>query len=113
MATLTATYTLPLSEIDRADLAVAGGKGANLGAMVKMGLPVPPGFCVTAETYRSFVAGAKPAIQAALAGLNVDDTAALEDVSRTIREAIESLPIPGDIADAIGMAYADLGERGG
>ncbi|MCY1054792.1 PEP/pyruvate-binding domain-containing protein [Nannocystis sp. SCPEA4] len=40
-----------LSELSRADLPIAGGKGANLGELIRLGLAVPPGFVVTAETY--------------------------------------------------------------
>lgn len=40
-----------LSELSRADLPTAGGKGANLGELIRLGLAVPPGFVVTAETH--------------------------------------------------------------
>ncbi|MFE6523248.1 pyruvate, phosphate dikinase [Streptomyces sp. NPDC057794] len=44
---------------DLADL--LGGKGANLAEMTRMGLPVPPGFTVTTEACRAFLAtGAEP-----------------------------------------------------
>ncbi|MFF4562181.1 pyruvate, phosphate dikinase [Streptomyces sp. NPDC001435] len=44
---------------DMADL--LGGKGANLAEMTRMGLPVPPGFTVTTEACRAFLAtGAEP-----------------------------------------------------
>ncbi|WP_175408331.1 pyruvate, phosphate dikinase [Streptomyces sp. TRM64462] len=44
---------------DRADL--LGGKGANLAEMVRMGLPVPPGFTITTEACRVFLeTGAPP-----------------------------------------------------
>ena len=36
--------TLAFDEIDRDALAAAGGKAANLGEMVRAGLPVPAGF---------------------------------------------------------------------
>ena len=36
--------------------ALAGGKGANLGELVRAGLPVPPGFVVTTEAYRARLA---------------------------------------------------------
>lgn len=39
------------AELGRADVATAGGKGANLGEMVAAGLPVPPGFVVEAAGY--------------------------------------------------------------
>ncbi|MBZ5710032.1 PEP/pyruvate-binding domain-containing protein [Nannocystis pusilla] len=43
--------TRQLSELSRADLPIAGGKGANLGELIGLGLAVPPGFVVTAGTY--------------------------------------------------------------
>ncbi|MEV0183437.1 pyruvate, phosphate dikinase [Streptomyces sp. NPDC050625] len=44
---------------DMADL--LGGKGANLAEMTRMGLPVPPGFTVTTEACRAFLAtGTEP-----------------------------------------------------
>ena len=42
---------LPFTAIDRDALAVAGGKAANLGELVRAGFPVPAGFCVTTAAY--------------------------------------------------------------
>src|SRR5690349_1216759 len=39
-------------EITPADTELVGGKGLSLGRMAAAGLPVPPGFCVTADAYR-------------------------------------------------------------
>jgi pyruvate,orthophosphate dikinase len=36
-------------EGDTKDKATLGGKGANLGEMTRIGLPVPPGFTITTE----------------------------------------------------------------
>ena len=47
---------LNFAELARGDVAAAGGKGANLGELVSAGLPVPPGFVLTTESYRQFVA---------------------------------------------------------
>ncbi|EYF01776.1 PEP/pyruvate-binding domain-containing protein [Chondromyces apiculatus] len=41
----------PLSELSRAHLSTAGGKGANLGELTRLGLSVPAGFVVSAEAY--------------------------------------------------------------
>ena len=49
-----APYTLPL--IQAASIAVAGGKGANLGELVRAGFGVPDGFVVTTAAYDRFVA---------------------------------------------------------
>ncbi len=47
-------YVVGLDEIDETEIALVGGKGANLGALSRMdGVRVPPGFCVTTEAFRS------------------------------------------------------------
>ncbi len=43
---------------DMADL--LGDKGANLAEMARMGLPVPPGFTITTEACRAFMATGEP-----------------------------------------------------
>lgn len=48
-------YTLFFEEIDKNDLPLVGGKGANLGEMTKAGFPVPEGFCVTTGAYQDFL----------------------------------------------------------
>ena len=50
--------TLPFTAIDRGALAVAGGKAANLGELVRAGFPVPAGFCVTTTAYELVAADA-------------------------------------------------------
>jgi pyruvate,water dikinase len=42
---------VPLNALTKADVAIAGGKGANLGELRRAGFPVPPGFVVTAGAY--------------------------------------------------------------
>ena len=44
-----------LAAFGRHDLESAGGKAANLGELVRAGLPVPPGFVLTTAAYREFV----------------------------------------------------------
>jgi phosphoenolpyruvate synthase/pyruvate phosphate dikinase len=45
------TYTTWFDEIRKDDIALAGGKGANLGELSRAGLPVPPGFVLTTTAY--------------------------------------------------------------
>jgi phosphoenolpyruvate synthase/pyruvate phosphate dikinase len=53
METATATtLTIPLTEADMEALPLVGGKGAQLGVMLRGGLPVPEGFCVTTVAFR-------------------------------------------------------------
>ena len=49
------TYIRWFEEVGAADVGLVGGKGANLGEMAVAGLPVPPGFCLTASAYRSVI----------------------------------------------------------
>src|SRR5690242_18630306 len=52
----TPEFVLDLSRVGKDDLARAGGKGSNLGELIRAGFPVPPGFVVTTAAYDRFVA---------------------------------------------------------
>lgn len=99
-------------EIGLTDVALVGGKGANLGELTGAGLPVPPGFVITADAYLDAVSqsGVRARLAMLLSGLNADDHVALTKTTTAAREAIMDAPIPGDIADAIADAYRRLGD---
>ncbi len=88
-----------LSEVGRADLAVAGGKGANLGELLRAGFRVPSGFVVTTGAYAEVVEAAP---------LPVDELLAAGDAA-AIRAAIESLEVPVTLRQELAAAYARLG----
>src|SRR3954471_23015392 len=44
-------YVVPLAEVGAGDVAVAGGKGANLGELVRAGFRAPDGFVVSTRLY--------------------------------------------------------------
>ena len=48
-------FIYPFSYGDRSQSDLLGGKGANLAEMVKIGLPVPPGFTITTQACREFL----------------------------------------------------------
>ena len=98
------------AELSRADVAYAGGKGANLGELTAAGLPVPPGFVVGAPAYAAFCdgGGLRGRIEARLAGVDVEDTEALERAASEVRAEVEAEPLPGGLAAAIGDAYDEL-----
>jgi pyruvate,water dikinase len=105
-----ADSVLGFDRLGRDDVSFAGGKGANLGELTAAGLPVPPGFVVGAPAYAAFCddTGLRGRIATRLAGLDVDDTAALERASREVREEIEGEPIPTWLAERIKGAYEKL-----
>ena len=45
---------LSLDEVGAGDAGLVGGKGANLGELLRNGFPVPPGFVVCADAYARF-----------------------------------------------------------
>jgi len=97
-------------ELSRADVAFAGGKGANLGELTQAGLPVPPGFVVGAPAYAGFcdARGLRRRVAARLASLDVDDPAALEGAAAEIRALVEAEPMPVAVEAAIRRAYGEL-----
>ncbi len=99
-------------EVGREDLALVGGKGANLGELLRASIPVPPGFVVTADTYFQFIQENElsSVIKAELDGLDVHDSRELNERAARIRQAIMDAPIPPAIADEIKAAYRQLGE---
>ena len=104
---------LPFAQLDRTALAVAGGKAANLGELVRAGLPVPPGFCITTHAYALATASADlgPVLDA-LAATPAEDTARRAELAAEARAAILAAPIPDAVAAAVRRAYAALGEVG-
>ncbi|AZQ16114.1 PEP/pyruvate-binding domain-containing protein [Halorubrum sp. PV6] len=100
------TYTKRFGELGRDDLALAGGKGANLGELVGAGLPVPPGFVVTTEAYRSLIDTSE--LRDAIAELEALDetdteapTATAEQIRSLVREQEFSEEIERSIADVL------------
>jgi len=108
-------YVLGLEEIDKTQVALAGGKGANLGELSRIeGIRVPPGFCVTTDAFRRIMATA-PGIDDQLdrlERLDPDDRQAIRTLSARIRRTVEGIAIPGDLAAAITSSVARLGEQG-
>jgi pyruvate,water dikinase len=98
------------TDLARADVAYAGGKGANLGELTAAGLPVPGGFVVGAPTYAAFCdeGGLRGRIAARLEDVDVDDIEALASATAEVREMVEAEPIPAWIEEAIGDAYEQL-----
>jgi len=53
------TYVFDFSEGSKDMKDLLGGKGANLAEMTRLGLPVPPGFTITTEACRAYLANGK------------------------------------------------------
>ncbi|GGU48381.1 rifamycin-inactivating phosphotransferase [Lentzea flava] len=96
------SYVLALGEIDRTQIAVVGGKGANLGELSRIeGIRVPDGFCVTTDAFRDVVEPSIADQLDRLARVAPDDRDAIRACSAEIRETIEGIVIPPGLAAEI------------
>lgn len=94
------------NEIGKEDVMTAGGKGANLGEMTKAGLPVPSGFVVTADAYRSFLA--ENHIDEKIAALLDDagtDERKLFSAAEKIRALITAGSLPVSLREEVSHNY--------
>src|SRR2546427_1257389 len=82
-----------LDELTATDLSDAGGKGANLGELIRAGFPVPDGFVISTAAY---------ALAAEAAGVAPDAPA-------SARVRLVASPVPTAIADAAREAYRAMG----
>jgi len=103
-------FILFFNEIYKSDIPLVGGKGANLGEMYNNGFPVPPGFVITAKTYKKFLeeTNIKGEMQEVLQNLNVDDTHALQSAANQVQTIIRSETVPQYMAKMITEAYESM-----
>lgn len=96
-----------LDETECVDTDVTGGKGASLARMRGAGMPVPPGFVVTASALRRWLddRGVIGELESLISGFG-NGVAAEE-----IQEMIASVPPGGPLAQEIVAAYGELGEE--
>jgi pyruvate,water dikinase len=97
----------------RDSVALVGGKCASLGELIGAGVRVPPGFALTTEGYRRFMAdgGIDGELRAQLAHVDARDLEALEAISARIRALIEAQPFAIDIEDDVAECYRKLALR--
>jgi len=114
-----AQYVKFFEEIGLNDVPSVGGKNASLGEMCRElapeGVPVPNGFAITAEAYRTVLdrAGAWEKLHAALDGLHPDDVADLARRAKKAREIVYASPLPPDLKSQILDAYHRLQDQYG
>jgi len=100
-------------EVHAKDVALVGGKGANLGELSNANFPVPSGFIITSLAYFDFIekSGLKKAILEKIDKLDVDNTEELKRVSAEIRSMIKKAQMDPELKREIISAYSKLGEQ--
>jgi len=98
-----------LEDVRADDIDSVGGKGASLGELTDAGLPVPPGFVVTAGTYRSFIE--KTGIEDELfeaVDVDPEDSTALAKAEARAKELVLDTELPEEMREGVLAAYDDL-----
>ncbi|SDA42651.1 phosphoenolpyruvate synthase [Methanobrevibacter millerae] len=108
-------YVQKFEDLNKSDIGIAGGKGANLGELTQAGIPVPPGFVVTAGTYEKFMedSGINDKVLDILDKIDINDTKALQAAAEEIKSIIIETPIPEDMIMFIKEAYNQLCQKVG
>jgi len=98
------------NEINKNDLQIVGGKGANLGEMYNNDIPVPNGFVVTSTAYFDFInkTSLSHKIRTELTGLNVNNSKDLFEASKKIQHAFLNADLPGYLKNEIKDYYHNL-----
>lgn len=97
-------------DVNKDDLAMVGGKGANLGEMTQAGFPVPNGFIVTSYAYYHFLDedNLRTKIHDLLGNLDVNNTEELENAAEKTQKLIIRSHFPKDVAKDVIDAYFTL-----
>jgi len=97
---------------------IVGKKCANLGEMIHLELPVPPGFALSIDMYRKFIrdTGSEQEMSRYIEGLGDlkgGGITLFEEISQRIQGIIESKEMPSEVADAVSAFYEELCEKVG
>jgi phosphohistidine swiveling domain-containing protein len=101
---------VPLASLDRTRLALAGGKAANLGELIRAGFPVPDGVCLTTEGYERAVEEAGLASEIARLGSNPG--ASEREIAAAIGERLRTAPVPQRVRAALDASLEALTRSG-
>lgn len=104
-------FVKPLAYFQHSDIPLAGGKGSNLGELLRAGFTVPPGFVITTLAYDLMLEGTElqKRWHELLASLGSGDGNSMNQASREIHSILEHTPIPAALAQKILDAYSNLG----
>jgi pyruvate, water dikinase len=105
-------YVICFDRLGKGDIKKVGGKGANLGEMVKVGIPVPAGFVITTASFDLLVSAhnLEEKIRESIRSTNVEDTAKLVQTSNKIKEMILSYEMPQEVRSKVLEAYKEVSE---
>jgi pyruvate,water dikinase len=105
-------YVLPFSKLSKKSVNLAGGKGANLGEMIKAKISVPLGFVILSTAFDRFLeeTDINVEIEAELDRLNHKDLTSVDRFSHEMRDLIHDAATPPDLEKEFLAAFDRLKE---
>ncbi len=105
------SFVRQFASLSKNDVHIAGGKGASLGEMTRVGIPVPSGFVVVREAFDRFLkeTGLIAEVSSELDKVNYDDVASVDRVSRVLHDLIHDARFPEDLEIEILNVFDVLG----
>jgi len=103
-------FVIDISAVNKNMIEIVGGKGANLGELVAIGIRVPPGFIITSEAFKYFLEYnnlSEKIIKIFSEEKNI------EEISNKIKELIINAKIPPDLEEQILSKYEELRKLAG
>lgn len=107
------SFVLPFNQLSKNHVAIAGGKGAQLGEMTQAGIPVPPGFVVLTASFEEMLEenNLKNSIQEILNSVDPKNTDTVNQASVQIRHIISKAHVPHNVDQEIHSGFDALGAQ--
>ena len=108
--TLIMEFIRNFAKLGKDDVLLAGGKGASLGEMMQVGIPVPPGFVILSTAFEKFLeeTDLNVEIDSILHLVNHKEIHTIENASEKIKALILGVEMPKDIAEIIQKSFKNL-----
>lgn len=102
---------LPLAEVREGQF--FGAKAEKLGDLVRLGLPVPQGFAISAYAQKLFFeqSGLEEHIREHIRRSHIRDLESLKEAGEAIKERVMALELPRELSQALDLHLAALGPR--
>lgn len=105
-----ADFVMTLDEPVCCQRGMSGGKGSSLARMRGIGLPVPPGFVISAAAMSASFDRRNVLARVAELAASFDGDPGGADVAAQIQETVRGAPLHDELAEEVSRAYADLGD---
>ncbi|GAB2559424.1 phosphoenolpyruvate synthase [Gracilibacillus alcaliphilus] len=108
------TFVAKFWELDKTQLMHVGGKGLNLGELLKIpDLQVPEGFCITTAGYQNVISKNDIYIKLLnqLVELKAEDRERISEISQKLRQTITETEIPSNMVKEVFQTLSEFGEE--